>query len=117
MRIVWLIFGISSFLLGLIGAFLPLLPTVPFMILAAFCFSKSSERLHNWLISHKIFGPFIEDWNRNGAINKRAKLISTISIVVVFCISLLFGIKTLILVIQAIILSMVLIFIWSRPTV
>lgn len=115
MRIIWLLFGIISFALGFIGAFLPLLPTVPFMLLSAFCFSKSSERLHNWLLSHKIFGPFIEDWNRNGSINKRAKIVSTVSIAFVFCISLFLGVKPVILIIQAVVLSSVLVFIWSRP--
>lgn len=116
MRIIWLLFGIISFALGFIGAFLPLLPTVPFMLLSAFCFSKSSERLHNWLLSHKIFGPFIENWNRNGSISKRVKILSTVSIAFVFCISLFLEIKPIILIIQAVVLSSVLVFIWNRPT-
>ncbi|MGB0901076.1 YbaN family protein, partial [Halocynthiibacter sp.] len=69
MRTLWLIGGLLSFILGLIGAFLPLLPTVPLMLLATFCFSKSSERLHNWLINHPRFGPAIADWNDHGSIS------------------------------------------------
>ena len=115
MRIIWAILGLISVGLGLIGVFLPLLPTVPFMLLAAFFFARSSERLHGWLISHPTFGPSIVDWQERGAIGAKAKRIATLSIVVVFGISLIMGLKTTILVIQAITLSAVLTFIWTRP--
>lgn len=101
--------------LGLIGVVLPLLPTVPFMLLAAFCFARSSDRMHNWLLTHKVFGPMIEDWNRSGAISPTAKKAATLSIVLVFGISLILDVKTTVLVIQAVVLSAVLFFIWSRP--
>lgn len=115
MRFVWLILGLISFSLGVIGAFLPLLPTVPFMLLAAFLFSKSSERLHNWLITHPVFGPSISDWQQNGAITRRIKLYSTVSIVATFGLSLAFGLKPIILIIQGITLLCVSVFIWTRP--
>lgn len=116
MRIVWLILGLASFGLGIIGVFLPLLPTVPFILLAAFFFSKSSERLHNWLISHPIYGPFIEDWQRNKSIGKKAKIYATASILAVFSLSIILGLKAFIIITQAVVLGMVLVFIWSRPT-
>lgn len=115
MRLVWLIFGLTSLALGVIGAFLPILPTVPFMLLSAFFFSKSSERLHHWLLTHPVFGPSIEDWQRNGAITPRVKWYATVSIAAAFGISLALGIKPLILTIQAFVLSAVLFFIWTRP--
>lgn len=115
MRLVWLMLGLTSLTLGLIGVVLPLLPTVPFMLLSAFCFSKSSERLHDWLLSHSKFGPPIKDWQRSGAINRRIKCYATVSILVAFCISLALGLKLSLLVLQATILIGVLVFIWSRP--
>lgn len=115
MRLVWLVFGILSLALGGIGIFLPILPTVPFMLLAAFFFSKSSESLHNWLITHPNFGPPIEDWQRNKAISRRVKLYATVSIAAAFAISIALGIMPVILVLQAIILGSVLVFIWTRP--
>lgn len=115
MRFVWLILGLISFSLGVIGAFLPLLPTVPFMLLSAFLFSKSSERLHNWLITHPTFGPSIEDWQRNGAITKRIKLYSTASVAAAFVLSIVLGLKPIILIIQGVTLLCVLVFIWTRP--
>ena len=110
MRIVWLILGLLSVALGVIGIILPLLPTVPFMLLATFCFARSSDRLHDWLLNHPKFGPAIVDWQTNGAINPTAKRFATLSIVAVFCISLATGLRPLILGIQAAVLCCVLFF-------
>ena len=75
----YLLGGFLSLLLGALGAFLPLLPTVPFIILAAFCFARSSPRLEQWLVGHERFGPHIAAWRSRGAISpagKRAALIA-----------------------------------------
>lgn len=66
--------GLVSLILGVIGAFLPLLPTVPFILLAAFCFAQSSERLHTWLINHRVFGPIIRDFEAGNGIPRRVKV-------------------------------------------
>lgn len=76
MRLVFLILGLGFTALGFVGAFLPLLPTVPFLLLAAGCFARSSERLEHWLLSHPQFGPLLTDWRERGAIPKRAKLMA-----------------------------------------
>lgn len=115
LRFIWALLGLVCIALAMIGIVLPLLPTVPFLLLAAFFFARSSERLHNWLLSHPKLGPPIEDWQVRGAINPTAKRIATISIVLVFGISLALGLKTTVLVIQAVVLSCVLLFIWTRP--
>lgn len=115
MKIFWLGFGWLCVGLGAIGAFLPLLPTVPFLLLAAFCFARSSERVHKWLIEHPRFGPPIADWRRNGAIRRRVKWISTASIIVSFAIPALMGVKPVILAVQAVALICVSVFIWTRP--
>ena len=70
----YLIAGLLALGLGLIGAFVPLLPTVPFMILAAFCFSRSSPTLERWLTGHPAFGPHILNWRERGAINRKGKV-------------------------------------------
>lgn len=72
-RAMFLILGLGFVGLGFVGAFLPVLPTVPFLILAAACFARSSERLEAWLLSHRHFGPLLTDWRERGAIPKRAK--------------------------------------------
>ena len=75
-RVLFLALGGMFVLLGFVGAFLPVLPTVPFLILAAGCFARSSERLENWLLSHRHFGPLLSDWRERGAIPRRAKLLA-----------------------------------------
>ena len=101
--------------LAAIGVVLPLLPTVPFLLLAAFFFARSSSRLHNWLLSHRTFGPMIIDWQQSGAIRPAAKKAATISVAAVFGLSLFFSVPSHVLIIQAIVLSGVMIFIWTRP--
>lgn len=117
MRIFWTLAGLISVAIGIVGIVLPLLPTVPLMILAAFCFGKSSPRLHAWLVHHPTYGPHIRDWRDHGAIRLPAKRIATVSIVAAFGLSVALGVKPTVLVIQAVVLTMVLVFIWSRPSV
>lgn len=70
------LFGLISLGLGILGAFLPLLPTTPFILLSAALFAKSSDRLHHYLLEHKIFGPMIRDYNENKSISLKTKVIS-----------------------------------------
>lgn len=72
-RVLWASAGAAALGAGIIGAFLPLLPTTPLVLLAAFCFSRSSARLERWLLEHRHFGPMIEDWRARRAIPRRAK--------------------------------------------
>lgn len=72
-RTFYLALGFLSLGLGTIGAFLPLLPTVPFVILAAFCFARSSPTLEARLLDHRHFGPHIRAWRERGAISRRGK--------------------------------------------
>jgi uncharacterized membrane protein YbaN (DUF454 family) len=115
MRFVWAALGCICIGLATIGVILPLLPTVPFLLLAAFCFARSSERLHQWMLSHPQFGPPIQDWQSSGAINPKAKRMATLSVVVVFGLSIVLGLRPMILIIQGITLSCVMLFIWTRP--
>ena len=74
MRLVWLLLGGLSLVLGFIGALLPLVPTVPFLLLAAFCFARGHPPFEDWLLNHAAFGPPIRAWRERGAIGRRAKL-------------------------------------------
>ena len=82
--------GLASLALGGIGVILPLLPTVPFMILAAFCFANSSPRLEKWLLDHHIFGDHIRNWRTRRAITRRGKWAATIAFAASCFIALLF---------------------------
>ena len=68
--------GTLSLALGILGIFLPLLPTTPFLLLTAALYFKSSPRLYNWLLNHKHLGPYIRNFRENKAIPLRAKIIS-----------------------------------------
>ncbi len=76
LRGIYLVLGLLLVALGFIGAFLPVLPTTPFLILAAACFTRSSRRLETWLLDHRRFGPILRDWRQRGAIPRKAKLMS-----------------------------------------
>ncbi|HSW62927.1 MAG TPA: YbaN family protein [Dissulfurispiraceae bacterium] len=75
-RWLWFSVGACSVVLGVIGAFLPLLPTTPFMILAAYCFTKSSPRAHAWLMNNPYFGQQVRDYYDGKGIPFRTKLIA-----------------------------------------
>lgn len=115
MRILWITVGLLSFTAGVIGLALPLLPTAPFMLLAAYCFARSSPRLHRWLVTHKTFGPPIIAWQERGAISRKAKWLSSGSIVLAFVLAVLFGAPVEALVAQVVVLACVTTFIWTRP--
>lgn len=110
--------GGISIVLGVIGIFLPLLPTTPFLLLSAYCFSKSSPRLHKWLLSNPYLGPIINDWEQYGVIKLRIKWSATIVMLLLISYPIVFmiehnGLRTLI----GLTMMSVLIFIWSRPSV
>lgn len=75
-RPVFFALGLLFTALGVVGAFLPLMPTTIFLILAAGCFARSSPRLEAWLLNHRQFGPLIRDWREHGAIPRRAKILA-----------------------------------------
>lgn len=68
--------GILSVGLAIVGVFVPLLPTTPLLLLAAACFMRSSERLHEWLVTHRWLGPYIRNYREYKAITKRAKIVT-----------------------------------------
>ncbi len=72
--------GIISVFLAFLGIFLPILPTTPFLLLAAFLFSKSSDKFYNWLINNKFFGSFIKNYRDGKGVSRQAKFISLTSL-------------------------------------
>jgi len=75
-RWLWALLAWISLALGIIGAFLPVMPTVPFVLLSAFAATRGSDRLRGWLVSHPKFGRAILDWEQNGAVSRQAKRLS-----------------------------------------
>jgi len=76
----WIILGIFAFFLGLIGVFIPFLPTTPFLLLAAGFFLKASDRLYQWLITHKVFGEYIRNFREYKALPKKTKIFAVITL-------------------------------------
>ena len=77
-RWLFLILGWLFFALGIIGILLPVMPTAPFILLAAGCWARSSRRFHFWLINHKYFGKFVRDWEERHAVPLYAKGLATV---------------------------------------
>jgi hypothetical protein len=77
MRVVCVAFGLLSLGLGIVGIFVPLLPTTPFLLLSAWLLSRGSSRLHRWMMEHPRFGPPVRAWQEHRRIPLHAKLIAT----------------------------------------
>lgn len=115
-RPLWAALGLLSVALGFIGIVLPILPTTPFMLLAAFCFSKGAPGLRRWIEAHPRFADPIRDWERSGAIAPRYKRIAVVMMAAAFCLSLAMGLAVHILLIQALCLCGAGVFVLTRPS-
>lgn len=82
LRYFWLVCGFLSLSAGIIGIVVPLLPTTPLILLAAAAFAKSSTRFHHYLVTHRHFGPMIQNWQENRTIPPRAKIIMAVMITI-----------------------------------
>jgi uncharacterized membrane protein YbaN (DUF454 family) len=110
--------GLAMFflLLGFIGVFTPIMPTMPFVLLSAVCFARSSPRFYNWLMNHQWFGPSLRDWKTTGGIRRKNKILAisllgfTMTPTVVFIIPIM-GVKILMSVIGLCVAA----FIATRP--
>ncbi|EQA46122.1 PF04304 family protein [Leptospira broomii serovar Hurstbridge str. 5399] len=89
-RTLLIIFGTVCVALGILGIFVPGLPTTPFLLLAAACYAKASERFYNWLMNNRYFGSFIRDWRIHKAIPLRAKIIAVSTIILTMGLSAIF---------------------------
>ena len=110
------IVGWVAVVLGTIGMVLPIVPTTPFLILAAACFAKSSPRFHQWLLRNKIFGRLIRDWQDRRCIEqttkKRAMVVSAITFAASIWLAPILWVKLLLVVIASVLFA----FLWRLPT-
>ncbi|WP_455282454.1 YbaN family protein [[Eubacterium] cellulosolvens] len=116
-RWLWIIAGSISLSLGIVGIFLPLLPTTPFLLLTAACYARGSSRLHNWLLNNKLFGKYIRNYNEGKGIPARSKVLALTLLWLTIGFSILYVIP--ILIVQIILLTiatLVSIYIISLPT-
>jgi uncharacterized protein len=115
-RIVFLVIGHASIALGAIGIVLPLLPTTPFVILAAWAYARSSPRLAARLYGHPRFGPALRDWRDHRAVATRAKVLAIGAMVVSYALTVTLTASTLVPVILLLVMVPVGGFLLTRPS-
>lgn len=115
MRLVWLAAGWTALGTGVVGIFLPLLPTTPFLLLAAIAFAKASPRFHAWLTGHPRLGPPIEAWRRSGAISPRAKAAAMVMLAASVGLSVALAVPVWALAAQVAVILAVAAFLLTRP--
>ena len=114
-KTLWLTLGLLATACGIAGIVLPLVPTTPFLLLAAFAFARSSPNLHSWLVTHRRLGPPINDWRRHGTITRRTKLVAVAAMATTLALSIVVGARDWMILVQAIVLTGAAAFVLSRP--
>lgn len=114
-RLLWLLAGLVFLAIGAVGVIVPLLPTTPFLLLAAYCFARSSPSMHRWLHNHSTFGPLINNWNQYGSIDRRSKHIAVAVILLTPLVTVMIGAPWWALASQLLILAAAATFILTRP--
>jgi uncharacterized membrane protein YbaN (DUF454 family) len=115
MRLAWTVAGIVALGLGAIGALLPLLPTTPFVILAAFAFGRGAPALRARLDAHATFGPAIRDWSARGAIAARHKAAACAAMSLALVVSWAASVPTAVLGVQTVVMAAAATFVLTRP--
>ena len=90
LRAAYLAAGFLFVGIGLLGLVLPVLPTTPFILLAAACFARSSERFYRWLLEHRAFGPLVREWREHRSIPHRVKLVAIAMMAATLTVSIVF---------------------------
>lgn len=117
MKLVWTGLGWLFVGLGLIGVVLPIMPTTPFLLLAAACFMRGSDRLYAWLMHHPVFGAYLRAYREGRGIPLRAKVLASVMITLSLGSTAIFVIPLLVGQVAAGLLGAgVIAYIWSHPT-
>jgi uncharacterized membrane protein YbaN (DUF454 family) len=104
--------GIIFLVTGIIGIFLPILPTTPFVLLAVACFARSSDKLHQKLVNHRHFGPMISDWQQHRCIPKKIKYRASCFIILSFSLSIYTLDSSYLKIMLLVMMCCLLLFIW-----
>ena len=114
-RMFWNTVGFASLGLGMVGVLLPLVPTVPFLLLAAFAFVQGSPRFRRWIVVHPRFGPPVARWEAHGAVSRRHKWFAGLGCAMSLVVTLVLGVPVAALVVQAICLAGAMTYVLTRP--
>jgi len=115
LRYLLLIFAALCVALGVIGIFVPGLPTTVFILLAGWAAARSSPRFAAWLDSHATFGPMLRDWRERGAVSRRAKISATVVMVISSVILFLTTSRAWMAEAITAVMAVVLMWLWRRP--
>lgn len=114
--LLWRTLAICAFVLGVIGAFLPVMPTVPFLLVSAWAASKGWVQFERWLLAHRFFGPPIVRWRTNGAVSRSAKwLASTMMLASALMLQLITAIPLGVRLGVPLLMAAVALWLWLRP--
>jgi uncharacterized membrane protein YbaN (DUF454 family) len=116
-RILLLILGWLAIVLGTLGIVLPLLPTTPFVLLAAWCFARSSPRFHHWLLWRSPFGRYLRHWQQHRAMPPGAKGRAILLIIVTFSFSVYLVQTGWVRILLLLMLALLLLLMWRIPVV
>jgi uncharacterized membrane protein YbaN (DUF454 family) len=114
-RWAWWLLAYFSLGLGIVGIVVPGLPTVPFVLLSAFAAARGSQRLHAWLLAHRRFGPMIRDWQTQGAVSRRSKILAVLTMALCAVVMFLTAPKDWMAATGTSIMAVVAVWLWRRP--
>jgi uncharacterized membrane protein YbaN (DUF454 family) len=115
-KYLWMCLGFISLGVAYLGVILPGLPYSPFIVFAAYCFAKSSPRLHNWIMNHRIFGKFLNDWNTKRVFPLKLKFFMLASMTTSLVLMYTGGVPTRGIIYTAIFMLCVAIWAWRYPS-
>lgn len=115
LRWAWWLLAYASLGLGLVGIVVPGLPTVPFVLLSAYAAARGSHKLHRWLLAHRRFGPMIDDWQRHGAVSRRAKWFALVTMATCAGVMFLTAPRPWMAATGTAIMAVVATWLWARP--
>ena len=114
-RALWVAAGALMLLSGIIGIFVPLLPTTPFVLLSAWCFARGCARCERWLLEHPWLGPIVRDWRAHRAVPLRAKQLAWLMMAATSLASL-FALPARVAWLPAVVCGVVAVWLWRLPT-
>ena len=114
-KVLWTTLGLVSLGMAYIGVVTPGIPYSPFVVFAAYCFSKGSERLHKWLYNHKLFGPFLTNWGEKRVFPQKMKYFMLVTMSISLLIMFFTGVKLIGIISTAIFMACVAVYAWRYP--
>jgi uncharacterized membrane protein YbaN (DUF454 family) len=115
-KLFWNILGFLSLGMAYIGVITPGIPYSPFVVFAAYCFSKGSERMHRWIYNHRVFGPFLTNWNTKRVFPQKMKYFMIGMMTLSLVLMTISGVKPIGVISTAVFMAFVAIWAWRYPS-